>query len=180
MAKPKSSLGSALGFITVIVTTVMAAIKEHGEEVILGLSEDQIKELTKKFVSDLVAAAKPPINCLGWKTVRVGMHKTVADLCTALQSAGFRIGDWAGDIMKNKLTLAQTESELDLVVMTVADLGFKDRATRKEIYDRAIELGLRLCPAEVGPALRLTYKSQPYGELLLIGMEPIAVADGGL
>jgi hypothetical protein len=37
----------------------------------------------------------------------------------------------------------------------VADLGLPNHATTKEIYNRAGELGLELCPAEVGPYLRL-------------------------
>lgn len=64
--------------------------------------------------------------------------------------------------------------------MTVAELGFKNGARRDAIYARAIELGLQLCPAEVGPALRLQYPDQPYGEWLRIAMEPVAVSVGFL
>ena len=64
--------------------------------------------------------------------------------------------------------------------MSVAELGFKNGAKRKDIYNRALELGLKLCPNEVGPALRLQYTDQPMEEWFLVAMKPIADSDGSL
>jgi hypothetical protein len=68
------------------------------------------------------------------------------------------------------------------VVLSVAELGFREGAKYSEIRARALELGLglELCPAEVGPALRLAYKDQPRGEWLIIAMNTISVSDGDL
>ena len=115
-----------------------------------------------------------------WKTIKLGTGLKAADgFRQALKEGGFKIGDGANDILgQPAFTAAAEETEIDLVKVSVAELGFKDGAHRKDVYKRALELGLELCPAEVGPQLRLQYKDQPNGEWLLIAMEPIADSDG--
>jgi hypothetical protein len=62
---------------------------------------------------------------------------------------------------------------LDLVVVSVAELGFaEDGASISAIYERAHSLGLELCPPHLGLALRLKYLNQPRGEFLHIAMRP--------
>ncbi|KKS43753.1 MAG: hypothetical protein UV48_C0016G0002 [Candidatus Azambacteria bacterium GW2011_GWA2_42_9] len=112
-----------------------------------------------------------------WKTIVLGRNTSPGEYRNALKANGCHIGDYADQIL-NKVKVSETETQLDLIVMTVAELGFKKGAIRKQIYDRAIELGLELCPAEVGPALRLRYPDQPYGEWLRISMDPITDSDG--
>jgi hypothetical protein len=123
--------------------------------------------------------ATAPREFATWKTVKLGTHKSVKDLSKALTSNGFRISDWAGDILK-KTTLASAETEIELVLVTVSGLGFTKATRRDVIYDRARELGLDLVPAEVGPQLRLQYTDQPLNEWMVMAMEPIAYSDGGL
>lgn len=116
-----------------------------------------------------------------WRTIRLGDGKTVADFRNDLRRGNLRLGTWASDIIeKPAFTTAteETEVDVDLVRVTVAELGFKKDARRHQIYERAKELGLELCPAEVGPQLRLQYQDQPNREQILIGMEPFIVLDG--
>ena len=114
-------------------------------------------------------------------SIKLGVHKTADAYRKALTEAGYRIGDWADDILgKTAFTVASEETEVNLVVRSVEDLGFKKGAKYSEICARAQELGYQFCPAEVGPALRLAYESQPNGEWLLIAMEAIADSDGNL
>ena len=42
-----------------------------------------------------------------------------------------------------------------------------------DILKKGQEMGLQLCPAEVGPQLRLQYDDQPRDESLFIAMKPI-------
>lgn len=91
---------------------------------------------------------------------------------------GDQITDWAKGMMNRRAFTTSKEQQLELVEVSVKDLGFPQGATRKDIYERAQELGLEVVPAEVGPNLRLQYKDQPMGNYIAIGMEPIADSSG--
>ena len=55
------------------------------------------------------------------------------------------------------------------------DLGYHDdgNVSLRDIYQRASELEYDLCPAEVGPMLRLSYLDQAPGEFLEIAHLPV-------
>jgi hypothetical protein len=116
-----------------------------------------------------------------WRTIRIGTPnlRTADDCRCVLGEAVCRISGWANSML-DRCLFASKETDLDLVVVSVAELGFDKGATRVDIYTRAQELGLDICPADVGPALRLAYKDQPQNEWLLVAMEPIADSDGNL
>ncbi|MBU1345259.1 MAG: hypothetical protein KKD66_26915 [Proteobacteria bacterium] len=118
-------------------------------------------------------------NWMVWKTIQLGTGlKTADEFRRVLKSGEFRISDWANDIMGKFGFTVSSFAELDLAIVTVAELGFPKGATRKEIYKRARSFGLELCPSEVGPQLRLQYRDQPNGEWLFIAMEPIKDSGG--
>ncbi len=126
----------------------------------------------------LVSAAVPPTYTV-WKTITLGSHKDLKALKAALKSAKCKVSDYANDLLgKPAFTLASEQTEVDLVVRSVKELGFEGNATYAQICAKAVELGLELCPAEVGPALRLAYNDQPRDEWLRIAMEAITDSDG--
>src|SRR3990167_1590934 len=112
-------------------------------------------------------------NFTTWKTIKLGTHPTIEAITTALEADGFKIGTYARQILA-KTRFALKETEIELVRVSVTDLGFTRAASRKVIYERALSLGLVLCPAEVGPQLRRQYADQPNGDWFLVAMEPIA------
>lgn len=117
-----------------------------------------------------------------WRTIRIGTPnlRTADDCRCVLGEAVCRISRWANDML-DRCRFACKETDLDLVVVSVAELGFEKGATCADVYTRAQEeFGLDLCPADVGPALRLAYKDQPQDEWLLVAMEPIADSGGYL
>jgi hypothetical protein len=124
----------------------------------------------------------PAMTFPAWRKIKLGTGLKTADAFReALKDAHCNIGDWGNDILdKPALTVSIKEKEVELVIVSVAQLGFKDGAVRANIYRRAQELGLDLCSIEVGPQLRLQYKDQPKGQWLLIGMEPLTDSDGNL
>lgn len=117
-----------------------------------------------------------------FKTIRLGTGlKTADDFFKSIKDNGCLISTWTIDILgEDAFTAATEEIEVELVVASVAELGFKDGAKCSTIYQRAQQLGLDLCPAEVGPQLRLQYADQPRNEWLLIAMEPITDSVGNL
>lgn len=146
---------------------------ENGEEWQRGLT----KFLRKENPWEPVTVPELKV----FKTIKLGTGlKAADDFSRALVENGYQASPWAKDIMgRPDFTVAPHEIEVDLVVVSVGELGFKEGATRRDIYKRAQELGLAPCPSEVGPQLRLQYKDQPMDEWLLIAMEPISDSGGG-
>lgn len=95
-----------------------------------------------------------------------------------LVSGGFRISYYAKDLLRSRdFTTLPDKQTLSLVRVKISDLDLGDPTT-DQIYAKAKSLGLELCPAEVGPQLRLAYKDQPLDEWLYIGMKQIADSFG--
>ncbi len=72
----------------------------------------------------------------------------------------------------------KSPEEATLIRLRVEDLGFPSGATTDQIYARAEELGLELCPPEVGPQFRLQYANQPMNEYVYVGMKQISASGG--
>jgi hypothetical protein len=131
-----------------------------------------------------------------WKTISVGGSKGVNAIRAAIETAPcpIWIGEEADEILgRPAFPFLKAPVELDLVVVSVFELGFGNQTARnniefgagvqaslRDIHARAVALGFELCPAEVGPALRLNYLDQPLGEFLHIAMRPIARYTGEL
>jgi hypothetical protein len=117
-----------------------------------------------------------------WKTIKIGTGlKTPDDFRKELTENGFRIEGLANSIIDQPgFTTSDEGNEVELVKLTIRELGFKNGASIEQIYAMAIELGLDLCPSEVGPQLRLQYKKQPNPESIRIAMEPIVDFRGNL
>jgi hypothetical protein len=131
-------------------------------------------------VIERTSAAAIPV----WKTITIGSYKNVNAVRAAVDTApcAIALGDWADEIMgRPGFAFSRKEAELDLAVVSVAELGFGEQGgARRDIYARASAIGLELCPAETGPILRLAYLDQPPGEFLHIAMRPVARYSGEL
>ncbi|MFZ1987413.1 MAG: hypothetical protein WAV21_00030 [Minisyncoccia bacterium] len=119
------------------------------------------------------------------KTIKLGLYKTPDKYYEALNEMGAFYDDRIiGDKeVRKEIRCSQIETEVDLVLRSSADLGFKIRYPVKEVKyrdvcARAVESGFQLCPAEMGPALRLQYKDQSRGRAVYIGMDPIIDREG--
>jgi len=117
-----------------------------------------------------------------WRTTTIGSYKGVNTYRDALDAAKIKIGDAADEILgRPAFPYAREKTVVELTVVSAAELGVEsDESSLSDVYERARQVGLNLCPAEVGPQLRLDYHNQPLGEALDIAMEPVATYSGDL
>lgn len=91
-----------------------------------------------------------------------------------LKAESISMTSYGKDILQETV-FSEHKETYELVRFTVAQLGFPNGATTKQIYNKALSLGLDLCPAEVGPHLRLSYPGKEY---MLIAMKQITDRGG--
>ena len=138
------------------------------------------KEGIEKFLRDETKVVEVEVTEFPeFMTIKIGTHDSVDELRQSLKDKGNRISSYGNDIL-GKIALAETETEVTLHSATVKELTGKDVASNREINEAIRSKGYDLCPAEVGPQLRLQYSDQPSGEYLRVAMEPIADSDGDL
>ena len=97
------------------------------------------------------------------RTVHVG-GLTKSELIRELKRNSIAMNAHAERLFADdRFTTAGTRYSVTTVELSVRNLGFPRGATSAEIYQRAGELGLGLCPLALGPHLRLQYLDQPEG-----------------
>ncbi len=113
------------------------------------------------------------------ESVEIG-GKTTEQLIHEMEKADIHISDYARSMLRNsKEFIPKKNSEdMTLIHLTVGDLGFRTSATADQIFERAQQLGLELCPSDTGPNWRLKYRNQPLGEWICMGMKQITSSDG--
>src|SRR4029453_3691033 len=96
-----------------------------------------------------------------WRTINLGTYKGVDAYRDALDLARIKVGDSADEILgRPAFPFATTKTDVELAVLSAPDLGVEsDQSFLAEVYKRARQAGLELCPAEVGPQLRLDYRN---------------------
>lgn len=114
-----------------------------------------------------------------WRKLQIGFLGPVESLHEVLRDGSFKVSEYASQIL-NGIKVGRSVTDLELTVITQADLGFTEGTTFENMVARSKGYGLEKCPAEVGPYLRLIYRDQPKGEWLRIAMEPVAGSDGFL
>ena len=160
------------------MTTQSAKFIEHIIENLPDMSELQAQGWIKNsphLKRVLRVLAETPSDPKIWKRIQLGTGiKNGDEFKQAIHIKRMRIGESANDILERPgFTVATKRTEVNLVVKSVSELGFENGALLKQIYEAAGKRDLKLCPNEVGPQLRLQYKDQPNGEVLVIAMVPV-------
>ena len=111
------------------------------------------------------SAATYPACLVVARTVQIG-GLTKAELLERLAQNGVAINE-AGSVLfaSDQFITSDVPTYLRTVELSVRNLGFPEGTTTSDVYTSAIRLGLRLCPMELGPHLRLQFLDQPEGFL---------------
>lgn len=96
-----------------------------------------------------------------WMTLIVG-GVPKGELLARLKENGCYVTPGMQDLMrKSAFTTAAEPYQIPLVLVKVRDLGFIKPPTTTQLFARAEQGMLNLCPAETGPHLRLAPRSRP-------------------
>ena len=121
-----------------------------------------------------VTKAEPKV----WSTIKISPIRDVGGYKKALKEGYFRLDERTEKLFHFEDTInlsLKIGEEVDLVKMTMIDLGFKKGAvaSMEDILATAEVFGLKACPPHVALQLRLDYRNQPKKELIVIGMNPL-------
>lgn len=113
------------------------------------------------------------------KTIKIGgMSK--GNLLNLLGKSEMSVNDWARKVIEGPSFTTQPElEEIALVRCTVRGLGFSVKPTTDELWERIEEVGA-LCPAEVGPWVRLAFSDQPVDDYFWVATKPVTDSQGRL
>lgn len=82
-------------------------------------------------------------------------------LMEMMKNQSINLNEYAYRLFEDvRFTTSKGTYSVDTVERTVMDLGFSEGATLSQIYERARERGLGLCPLELAPHFRLQYRDQ--------------------
>ena len=151
----------------------------------IAWSADQIQEETKSYIGPLFPGifklqnleniyTSFPEGKIRKSDLEIG-GKTKEELVQELKNKN----QWALDMISSPdFTPLEGPEQITTIRLRVRDLGFPNGATTDQIYAKAEEFGLELCPAEVGPHQRLKDQEQPLGDWYRIAMKQILDRNG--
>ena len=85
-----------------------------------------------------------------------------SELIKQLNKFPFCVNEYGDKILMDKrFTSSTLKYTVKTIEITVAQLGLVKGGTLNEIFNRASKLGLKKCPLEIGPYLRLNFLDQP-------------------
>lgn len=157
----------------------------------IAWSRDQINENTKAYIGLLYPNifqelydiehiyTSFPEGKIRKTNIEIG-GKDKNELLKELREKKIGADNFACQMMENRdFIISKKKESVDLIRLKVGDLGIsRQNPTTEEIFEKAKELGLELCPPETGLQYRLQYTDQPLGECFWIGMKQISSSEG--
>lgn len=125
-----------------------------------------------------------------WKTIKIGTGFSPQEMIRMIKNTqtgkfgraypNWMVSEKAKKIMNLPEFILEQESEIDLVLVSSEILGVRTdlcgTVKYQDVLKRATSMGLLICPAEVGPQLRIQYYESNTGQIF-IGMKPLEIDD---
>ena len=131
----------------------------------------------KQFLSGNLHISLSPPAWKTWRTIKLGTGlKTAEDFNKAIKGAKMNISVECENIIKSPaFSVSSEEVEVELIKVSLTDLGFHSYTKYADVCARAKLLGLKMCPAEVGLQLRLGHEDKPKYDYMdiVVAMETI-------
>ncbi len=135
-----------------------------------------LEGLGKFLAGETILVPNPRLKV--WQSIEIEGWRGKEYYLTALKAGNTKISEGAKQIIEEiNLKRKKEVEEIDLVKMTVGQLGFKESARFKDICQCARKLGLELCPPQV--AIELCLQENGFNTIY-IGMRPIVVESNDL
>ncbi len=144
-------------------------------KIYIGYLEPGIFERIPKGIEHIYTSF--PEKKIRKENIEIG-GKTAEQLISDMESAGIKTSNYIKQILQSREFTPSNREEITLIILTVDELGFTGKVTIEQIYERAQNLGLKLCPLDTGPHYRLKYQDQPLGEWLYISTKQIKISEG--
>ncbi|OGG62220.1 hypothetical protein A3C19_03045 [Candidatus Kaiserbacteria bacterium RIFCSPHIGHO2_02_FULL_54_22] len=156
-------------------------------------SVSEMRDTTKAYVGELESGifdalpktvehiyTKFPEEWIKLRSIELGTGiKNGQAFQRAIKAQGMKVYISAKNLLESPDFKVVGEREhAELVEVSVRSFGFKKMTRYDKICERAKELGFELCPAEVGPQLRLQYTDQSLEEYLIVAMNAVNDSDG--
>lgn len=119
-----------------------------------------------------------------WRTIQLGVPPIITDAFLNYVSeenrnmqpelVRIRISENAESVLRcPEFEFIYDHIEVELVKVSLAQLGLEHRARLRDIFEAAKKRGFKKCHKEIGPRLRIKYLQQPQRERIVIGSDPI-------
>ena len=147
-------------------------IDKMRKEMIIEKQDEETKKALDKLRKELGLSPEKEIPTY---SIKIG-GKTKDQLIREMESKNIDFSLVQHLLNSRDFTTLEESEDIKLVGLSGADLGFSDTARGYQICQKAQELGLDLCPVEVGPHFRLQNQKSVF---MCVGIEPIVSYESG-
>lgn len=106
-----------------------------------------------------------------FKSVSVGIHKTVAQLKMAIAKVGGRLAPSANCLLTDA-ELSKEEMSVSFILVAASELGFERFAKIEDVFKKGYARGYKPCSPEEAAMLRLATMDQKNGEQWIVATAP--------